>query len=86
MALEAGAFWWFDRKSAGRLARQLVGAFVSGTFARLEVRPYVKDGVASLMLVVVRTDAESWARTDDDPGGINDSLLCPPICPGGGGG
>ena len=61
-------FWWFEGKSIEHLVRALMDA---GPDARLEVHSGPGD---KLFLRVV--DANKVAG---DP--INDSRLCPPICP-----
>jgi hypothetical protein len=68
-------FWWFDAKATEKLREKLNAA---GDGARLEIHHkgdasiVVVDG--SLHLVVVPA-----GQSSHDP--INDSHICPPVCP-----
>lgn len=75
-------FFWFGPGTAWALTKQLVVAFVTRRFVRLEVHPYDKDGTPALMLYVI-TKGNEASRASVRP--LNESFPCPPICPGGSG-
>lgn len=79
-------FFWFGPATAWALTKQLVVAFVTRRFVRLEVHPYDKNGEPALMLYVITKGNESpEARGRNAVRPLNESFPCPPICPGGGG-
>lgn len=91
MADTAPTFWWFERRSAVRLALAILRTVLTARFVRVEAIPYTNERGPALRFRVVTkgmaaqesrmADRVTVAETD-----INESFPCPPICPGGGGG
>lgn len=67
------AYWWFNGATVTELTQRLNAA---GDGARLEVRI---DAQKKMTLQVVATTDLAAAKTQP----LNDSHLCPPVCPGG---
>jgi hypothetical protein len=78
MADAKDSFWWCKAETARELARRIDAA---GTgLVRVEMRVDKARRGEPMTFRVVTNDA---AKGEAD---LNDSWLCPPICPGGGGG
>ena len=72
-------FWWFHGASVVALTERLT-ACDPGT-ARLEVRVSADDKMTFRVMPAATTVAALTMQADP-PADINDSHLCPPICPG----
>jgi len=73
--MSANRFTWFPAETTQKLTAQLTAA---GPDARLEVR---QQGTAMTLQVVMPGDATvGRAPVRFEP--LNDSRICPPICPG----
>lgn len=69
----ANRYWWFQGDSVVQLYDRLIA--IDPRFARLEVR---MEGDKMLLDVVAVADATDKVRANAP---INDSRVCPPICP-----
>lgn len=77
-------YFWFQQRSAVELAFRILRAVSHGTFERLDVIPYEKDGLPALRFRVAYDGVANAGRIPPEAD-INESFPCPPICPRGGG-
>lgn len=69
---KAESYWWFGPETVEPLKERLAAA---GSGARLEVRLHAND---KLWLRIVPAGVTSEAAAGND---LNESHICPPICP-----